>query len=120
MKVSKAALSLLVLILMITSASCSQPKVPEGVNIPPTCCLKYNEKVLPRRLVIAYRRALNCYLPAIIFITKKNREVCSNPNDDWVQEYIKDPNLPLLPSRNLATVKIITANNGQPKHLNSQ
>ncbi|XP_017389662.1 C-C motif chemokine 16, partial [Cebus imitator] len=90
-------------------------EVPQGVNTPPTCCLKYNEKVLPRRLVIAYRRALNCYLPAIIFVTKKNREVCSNPSNDWVQEYIKDPSLPLLPSRNLAMVKIITAKNGQPK-----
>ncbi|XP_030665036.1 C-C motif chemokine 16 [Nomascus leucogenys] len=120
MKVSEAALSLLVLILIITSASCSQPKVPEWVNTPSTCCLKYYEKVLPRRLVVGYRKALNCHLPAIIFVTKRNREVCTNPNDDWVQEYIKDPNLPLLPTRNLATVKIITAKNGQPQLLNSQ
>ncbi|EHH24715.1 Small-inducible cytokine A16 [Macaca mulatta] len=118
MKVSEAALSLLILILIITSASCSQPtcnvipsEVPEWVNTPSTCCLKFYEKVLPRRLVVGYRKALNCNLPAIIFITKRNREVCTNPSDDWVQEYIKNPNLPLLPSRNLATVKIITAKN---------
>ncbi|XP_009188411.1 C-C motif chemokine 16 isoform X2 [Papio anubis] len=110
MKVSEAALSLLILILIITSASCSQP-IPEWVNTPSTCCLKFYEKVLPRRLVVGYRKALNCNLPAIIFITKRNREVCTNPSDDWVQEYIKNPNLPLLPSRNLATVKIITAKN---------
>uniref|UniRef100_A0A7N9D6N9 C-C motif chemokine n=1 Tax=Macaca fascicularis TaxID=9541 RepID=A0A7N9D6N9_MACFA len=86
-------------------------EVPEWVNTPSTCCLKFYEKVLPRRLVVGYRKALNCNLPAIIFITKRNREVCTNPSDDWVQEYIKNPNLPLLPSRNLATVKIITAKN---------
>nr|XP_020725257.1 C-C motif chemokine 16 isoform X2 [Odocoileus virginianus texanus] len=77
-------------------------EIPESVNHPPTCCLKYHEKVLPRKLVVGYRQALNCNLPAIIFITKRKREVCTNPNDDWVQEYIKDPRLPLRPSRRLA------------------
>ncbi|XP_043337199.1 C-C motif chemokine 16-like isoform X1 [Cervus canadensis] len=100
MKVSVAALSLL--ILAITSAVHSQPKIPESVNNPPTCCLKYHEKVLPRKLVVGYRQALNCYLPAIIFITKRKREICTNPNDDWVQEYIKDLRLTLRPSRRLA------------------
>uniref|UniRef100_F7E7Y6 C-C motif chemokine n=1 Tax=Callithrix jacchus TaxID=9483 RepID=F7E7Y6_CALJA len=115
MKVSVAGITffLLITITLGTKTEFSS-EVPEGVNIPPTCCLKYNEKVLPRRLVIAYRKALNCYLPAIIFVTKKNREVCSNPNDDWVQEYIKDPNLPLLPSRNLATAKIIQQRTASP------
>ncbi|XP_011807269.1 PREDICTED: C-C motif chemokine 16 [Colobus angolensis palliatus] len=122
MKVSEAPLSLLILILIliITSASCSQPKVPEWVNTPSTCCLKFYEKVLPRRLVVGYRKALNCDLPAIIFITKRNQEVCTNPSDNWVQEYIKNPNLLLLPSRNLAMVKIITAKNDKAQLLNSQ
>ncbi|KAJ1072257.1 hypothetical protein K5549_016319, partial [Capra hircus] len=100
MKVSVAALFLL--ILTITSAVHSQPKIPESVNPPPTCCQKYHEKVLPKKLVVGYRQALNCHLPAIIFITKRKREVCTNPENDWVQEYIKDPRLPLLPSRRLA------------------
>ncbi|KAF0871290.1 CCL16 protein, partial [Crocuta crocuta] len=82
-------------------------EIPESLNHSPTCCLKYHEKVLPRKLVVGYRKALNCYLPAIIFVTKKNREVCTNPNNKWVQEYIKDPNLPLLPPRNSAQVKSI-------------
>ncbi|KAM9044824.1 C-C motif chemokine 16 [Megaptera novaeangliae] len=100
-KVSVVALSLLILILTITSAVHSQPKIPESVNPPPTCCLKYHEKVLPRKMVVRYRKALNCYLPAIIFITRRKREICTNPNDEWVQEYIKDPRLPLHPSRKL-------------------
>ncbi|XP_057572143.1 C-C motif chemokine 16 [Hippopotamus amphibius kiboko] len=101
MKVSVAALFLFILILTITSAVHSQPKIPESVNASPTCCLKYNEKVLPRKVVVGYRKALNCYLPAIIFITKKKREICTNPNNEWVQEYIKDPKIPLRPSRKL-------------------
>ncbi|XP_040311111.1 C-C motif chemokine 16 isoform X1 [Herpailurus yagouaroundi] len=105
MKFSVAALFLLILI--TTPALYGQPKIPESVNHSPTCCLKYHEKVLPKKLVVGYRKALNCYLPAIIFVTKKNREVCANPNNKWVQEYIKDPNLSLLPPRNLAQVKSI-------------
>nr|XP_014717727.2 C-C motif chemokine 16 [Equus asinus] len=107
MKVSMAAFFLLILILTTTSALGSQPRIPESVNSSPTCCLRYHEKVLPRKLVLGYRRALNCYLPAIIFITKKKREICANPKNKWVQEYIEDPNLRLLPPGNSGRVKTI-------------
>ncbi|XP_025773172.1 C-C motif chemokine 16-like isoform X1 [Puma concolor] len=109
MKVSMAAISLFLLLITgaLVSTAKSSSQIPESVNHSPTCCLKYHEKVLPKKLVVGYRKALNCYLPAIIFVTKKNREVCANPNNKWVQEYIKDPNLPLLPPRNLAQVKSI-------------
>uniref|UniRef100_A0A8D2BC20 C-C motif chemokine n=1 Tax=Sciurus vulgaris TaxID=55149 RepID=A0A8D2BC20_SCIVU len=103
----------LLLVFATTSASLFQPRIPESVNVPAVCCLTYNEKVLPRKLVIGYREALTCRLPAIIFVTKKNREVCTNPNDDWVQEYIKDSHVPLLPPRNLASVKITRTEKGQ-------
>ncbi|XP_024409766.1 C-C motif chemokine 16 [Desmodus rotundus] len=102
MKASRAALFLLLFLLLpISSVSHSQTKMVESVNLPHTCCMKYQEKVLPRKLVAGYRKALNCYLPAIIFVTKKKREVCTNPDNRWVQDYLKDPNLPLLPARNV-------------------
>lgn len=41
-------------------------EIPESVNLPSNCCLKYHERVLPRKLVVGYRKALNCYLPAIM------------------------------------------------------
>ncbi|XP_066119477.1 C-C motif chemokine 16-like isoform X2 [Saccopteryx bilineata] len=102
MKVSVAALSLLILILTMISAVHSQSKIIESVNSARTCCWKYRESVLPRKRVVGYRKALNCNLPAIIFVTKKDYDVCANPNNKWVQDYIKDPNLPLLPPRNAA------------------
>ncbi|EPY88431.1 C-C motif chemokine 16 [Camelus dromedarius] len=108
MKFSVAALFLLILI-FTTSAVHSQPnsnvipsEVPDGVNLPPTCCVKYHEKVLPRKLVVGYKKALSCHLPAIIFVTKKNRQICANPNLKWVQDYIADPTVPLQPSRRSA------------------
>ncbi|KAM5308281.1 C-C motif chemokine 16 [Glossophaga mutica] len=105
MKASTAALFLLLLLLLlltITSVSPSQTKMVESVNLAQTCCMKYQEKVLPRKLVAGYRKALNCHLPAIIFITKKKREICTNPSNGWVQDYLKDPNLPWLPARNVS------------------
>ncbi|XP_066119476.1 C-C motif chemokine 16-like isoform X1 [Saccopteryx bilineata] len=109
MKVSVAALSLLILILTMISAVHSQStfnvipaEIIESVNSARTCCWKYRESVLPRKRVVGYRKALNCNLPAIIFVTKKDYDVCANPNNKWVQDYIKDPNLPLLPPRNAA------------------
>ncbi|XP_073902368.1 C-C motif chemokine 16 [Castor canadensis] len=118
MKVSVATLFLL-LVLTTTSASYSQQRMPESVNPAPNCCPKYHEKVLPKKFVAGYKKALNCYLPAIVFVTKKNREVCTNPNDEWVQEYIKDPNIPLLPSGDLAQVKIIKTKKSKPQLFNS-
>ncbi|XP_004707414.1 C-C motif chemokine 16 [Echinops telfairi] len=100
MKVSVTALLLLVFTFTVVSAYHSQPRIPESANPPPSCCLKHTEKVLPRKLVAGYIKALSCPLPSIIFVTKKNREICANPGDDWVQEYIKK--LPLLPPRSLA------------------
>lgn len=40
--------------------------IPDWVNPPPTCCLTYHEKVLPRKLVVGYKKAFNCHLPAIM------------------------------------------------------
>lgn len=39
-----------------------------AVNLSTSCCLKYQyeEKVLPRKLVVGYRKALNCNLSAIM------------------------------------------------------
>ncbi|XP_069882988.1 C-C motif chemokine 16 [Dipodomys merriami] len=106
MKLSVAAIFLLLHILITTPAVYDQRRMPEWVNTPPNCCIKYREKVLPKKLVAGYRKTLNCHLPAIILVTKKNQEICTNPNSNWVQECIKDPNIPLMPSENLAWFEV--------------
>ncbi|KFO34366.1 C-C motif chemokine 16 [Fukomys damarensis] len=117
MKVPVTALFLCLLVLTMTSAFYNEPKIPESVNSSPTCCLKHQEKPLPRKLVVGYRKALYCALPAIIFVTKKNREVCANPEDKWAQDYINDPTIPLLPDKNLASVT--RTKNGRVQLTNS-
>nr|XP_037848499.1 C-C motif chemokine 4 isoform X2 [Chlorocebus sabaeus] len=110
MKLCVTVLSLLALVAAFCSPALS---APSSSDPPTSCCLTYTTHKIPRqRIMDYYETNSQCSKPGIVFITKRNREVCTNPSDDWVQEYIKNPNLPLLPSRNLATVKIITAKNG--------
>lgn len=54
------------LCLLISAFSVIPVEIPESVNLPHTCCLKHHEKELPRKLLVGYRKALNCYLPAIM------------------------------------------------------
>uniref|UniRef100_A0A8C0GCN9 C-C motif chemokine n=1 Tax=Chelonoidis abingdonii TaxID=106734 RepID=A0A8C0GCN9_CHEAB len=66
------------------------PSAMDGVNTPTSCCFSYVSKPIPRSHVVKYRHTSSkCSLPAVIFTTKKGREVCSDPNARWVQEYIK-------------------------------
>lgn len=101
MKVSLACLLLLLAILSTASAFYNRQRMPESIKPLPNCCHKYYEKVLPKKRVAGYKEALSCHLPGIIFVTKKNLEVCANPNEEWVKEYIKDPKIPLMPHKNL-------------------
>ncbi|XP_067393776.1 C-C motif chemokine 4-like [Emydura macquarii macquarii] len=86
MKVCVAALTVLLL-----AAFCSQVQSQlDGVNTPTSCCFSYVAKPIPRSLVVKYRQTSSkCSQLAVIFTTKKGREVCSDPNARWVQEYIK-------------------------------
>uniref|UniRef100_A0A8C7BTY3 Chemokine interleukin-8-like domain-containing protein n=1 Tax=Neovison vison TaxID=452646 RepID=A0A8C7BTY3_NEOVI len=55
------------------------------------CCLDYHRCVRPHRLLLAqsYRRqevSGSCNLPAVIFFLPKNKVLCANPRDSWVQK----------------------------------
>eukprot|EP00076_Gallus_gallus_P027748 XP_015151152.1 chemokine C-C motif ligand 4 isoform X1 [Gallus gallus] len=62
---------------------------PVGPDVP-TCCTTYITHKIPRNLIQRhYSTSTSCSKPAIIFITKKEREVCANPSDPWVQRYLQ-------------------------------
>ncbi|NWU97933.1 CCL4 protein, partial [Upupa epops] len=86
MKVSAALLALLLI-----AASCYQTfSGPVGSDLS-TCCFSYAQQKLPRRLIQRhYSTSTSCTLPAIVFITKKGRQVCANPSDTWVQSYLQN------------------------------
>ncbi|XP_070334759.1 C-C motif chemokine 14 isoform X5 [Odocoileus virginianus] len=103
MKVSMAAVSFVLLLSTTVALGSENESSSKGLYHSTECCFNYVSRAIPRQHVSSYYETSSlCSKPAIIFITKRKREVCTNPNDDWVQEYIKDPRLPLRPSRRLA------------------
>nr|ABA54956.1 CC chemokine SCYA109 [Ictalurus punctatus] len=66
------------------------------------CCLSTSDSFVPRRIVDSYiiqNIDSGCPIPATVFITKKNRKLCSPPANDlrypWVMklvEYIDNRN----------------------------
>uniref|UniRef100_A0AAZ1Y588 Chemokine interleukin-8-like domain-containing protein n=1 Tax=Oreochromis aureus TaxID=47969 RepID=A0AAZ1Y588_OREAU len=57
------------------------------------CCTRYQQKPVPVKWLKSYTvQDDNCNIRAIIFKTVKNRHICANPEDKWVNIAI-----PLLP-----------------------
>ncbi|XP_065503273.1 C-C motif chemokine 4 homolog isoform X2 [Caloenas nicobarica] len=81
MKVSVAALTLLI------AAFCYQTSsAPLGSDPPTSCCFSYTSRQLPRTFVVEYyETSSQCSQPGV-----KGRQVCANPENDWVQEYMSD------------------------------
>ncbi|NXF58058.1 C-C motif chemokine 4-like [Strix uralensis] len=79
-----------VIFVLVIAASCSQTfSGPVGSDLP-ICCFSYTHHKLPQKLILRYySTSTSCTLPAIVFITKKGRQVCANPGDTWVQSYLQ-------------------------------
>ncbi|KAF0871263.1 CCL4 protein, partial [Crocuta crocuta] len=57
---------------------------------PTACCFSYISWKVPLHFVKDYYRTYDqCPSPGIVLHTRKGRQVCTNPNDAWVQEYIR-------------------------------
>ncbi|NXJ54777.1 CCL4 protein, partial [Spizaetus tyrannus] len=86
MKVFVAALTILI------AALCYQTSAaPIGSDPPTSCCFTYTSRQLPRSFVVEYYETNSqCPQPAVVFITKKGRQVCANPEQEWVQEYMNE------------------------------
>ncbi|KAK2525604.1 C-C motif chemokine 5, partial [Columba livia] len=53
------------------------------------CCFSYTSRKLPQSHVKDYfYTSSKCSQPAVVFITRKDREVCANPDARWVKEYV--------------------------------
>ncbi|OBS70117.1 hypothetical protein A6R68_01335, partial [Neotoma lepida] len=85
MKISTAAFTVvLIAATLCTPASAS----PHGSDTTP-CCFTYLSVVLPRAHVKEYfYTSSKCSNFAVVFVTRRNRQVCANPKKKWVQEYI--------------------------------
>uniref|UniRef100_A0A8C0Q8I9 C-C motif chemokine n=2 Tax=Canis lupus familiaris TaxID=9615 RepID=A0A8C0Q8I9_CANLF len=88
MEVSTAALAVLLLIAALCSQTCSSTF---GADTPTSCCFSYISRQIPRKFVVDYyETSSQCSKPGVIFQTRRGRQVCANPSEPWVQEYMDD------------------------------
>ncbi|CAK7290648.1 C-C motif chemokine 5 [Vulpes lagopus] len=53
------------------------------------CCFAYISGRLPFTHIQEYfYTSSKCSMPAVVFVTRKHRQVCANPQKKWVREYI--------------------------------
>ncbi|XP_071460154.1 C-C motif chemokine 3-like 1 [Marmota flaviventris] len=88
MQVSTAALA----VLLCTMALCDQVfSAPLGADTPTACCFSYVARQIQRKFIADYfETSSQCSQPGVIFLTKRGRQVCADPNENWVQEYVTD------------------------------
>ncbi|XP_006890957.1 PREDICTED: c-C motif chemokine 5 [Elephantulus edwardii] len=87
MKVSAAALTVLT-VLTITTLCAPACATPYASDTTP-CCFSYSPRQLPRAHVQEYfYTSGKCANPAVVFVTRKKRQVCADPEKKWVREYI--------------------------------
>ncbi|KFV05422.1 C-C motif chemokine 4, partial [Tauraco erythrolophus] len=64
---------------------------PMGSDPPTSCCFSYTSRQLPRSFVVEYYETNSlCSQPGVVFITKKGREICADPENAWVQQYVNE------------------------------
>nr|XP_015293671.1 PREDICTED: C-C motif chemokine 5 [Macaca fascicularis] len=85
MKVSVAALA----VILVATALCAPASASPHASDTTPCCFAYIARPLPRAHIKEYfYTSGKCSNPAVVFVTRKNRQVCANPEKKWVREYI--------------------------------
>ncbi|TFJ96889.1 S-adenosyl-L-homocysteine hydrolase [Platysternon megacephalum] len=78
-------------ILLLAAALCSC-KAQGSENQASDCCLSHKNHPIPLHLLSAYRiqsPETGCRISAIVFITKKNRNLCVPPNAQWALDLME-------------------------------
>ncbi|XP_026765916.3 uncharacterized protein LOC113524000 [Pangasianodon hypophthalmus] len=71
--------------------SSTQPQPNDGnVKGPNKCCFKYQTSQIHVRFIKAYQETeRQCTKPGVIFTLKDGRQVCADPNVEWVKNIMK-------------------------------
>ncbi|KAL1780351.1 C-C motif chemokine 4-like [Sigmodon hispidus] len=87
----KLCLSTLALLLLLAEFCAPVTSAPRGSDPPISCCFSYASRKLPRNFVTDYYETSSlCSKPAVVFLTRKGKEVCADPSQPWVNEYVND------------------------------
>uniref|UniRef100_A0A8D2B7D6 C-C motif chemokine n=1 Tax=Sciurus vulgaris TaxID=55149 RepID=A0A8D2B7D6_SCIVU len=75
----------------LNSSLASVLSLTVGADTPTACCFFYISRKIPRKFVDDYyETSSQCSKPAVIFQTKRGRQVCADPSQAWVRAYITD------------------------------
>uniref|UniRef100_A0A8C9ADP1 Chemokine interleukin-8-like domain-containing protein n=1 Tax=Prolemur simus TaxID=1328070 RepID=A0A8C9ADP1_PROSS len=80
MQVPVAALAVLFFTEALYPQTCSASS-----GTPTACCFSYISRQLPLKFVDDYSETSR---PVFLFLTKRARQVCADPSEAWVQEYV--------------------------------
>ncbi|XP_030392708.1 C-C motif chemokine 5-like [Gopherus evgoodei] len=84
MKATVAALAVLLVAAFCSLAS----SAPLGSDTT-VCCFSYATRKLPQSHLKEYfYTSGKCSQPAVVFVTRKNKQVCANPDTKWVKDYV--------------------------------
>ncbi|XP_006115928.2 C-C motif chemokine 5-like [Pelodiscus sinensis] len=84
MKVSVAALTIL-----LVAAFCSLASAAPLGSDTSVCCFGYASRKPPQgHLKDYFYTSGKCSQPAVVFVTRKNQQVCANPDTKWVKDYV--------------------------------
>ncbi|NXI56127.1 CCL5 protein, partial [Chloroceryle aenea] len=84
MKVPAVCLSIILIAALFSQAS----PAPIGADTT-VCCFSHTSRKLPQSHVKEYfYTSSKCPQPAVVFVTRKNRQVCADPDARWVKEYV--------------------------------
>uniref|UniRef100_A0A8C5LH95 C-C motif chemokine n=1 Tax=Jaculus jaculus TaxID=51337 RepID=A0A8C5LH95_JACJA len=76
-------------VILAAVALCAPASASPYASDTTPCCFAYISRALPRAHVKEYfYTSSKCSNLAVVFVTRKNRQVCANPEKKWVQEYI--------------------------------
>uniref|UniRef100_A0A7N4NQV3 C-C motif chemokine n=1 Tax=Sarcophilus harrisii TaxID=9305 RepID=A0A7N4NQV3_SARHA len=78
-------------ILMVMAFNFPESSAITSSTDPGTCCFNYAKNQIPREIVIHfYETNSHCPQQGVVFVTKRNRSICADPQDAWVQNYAND------------------------------
>ncbi|XP_046708552.1 C-C motif chemokine 3-like [Silurus meridionalis] len=61
-----------------------------NANGPDQCCFRYQRNPIPIRVITGYKvTERHCAKPAVIFTLMNSRQVCVDPDLEWVQRHMR-------------------------------
>ncbi|XP_067386966.1 C-C motif chemokine 5-like [Emydura macquarii macquarii] len=76
-------------VLLLLAAALCVCNAQGSENQASDCCLSHKNRPIPLHLLSSYKTQgpeTGCRLAAVVFITKKNRNLCAPPTAQWVRD----------------------------------